>query len=285
MNWDHLRAFLTLVRHGSVRQAALVLGTTHSTVARQLKALELALGAPLFEPAAQGRVLSALGHRILPLAERMETDAQTIGRVAFAEDTSLAGPVCLSVSESLYLSVLAPCLNDFLDRYPMIALELVISDQLSSLHRRDADVVIRITRSPPDSAIGRKVAASPLCPYASAAYLQNRPKLDHWIAIDYDASRAPVLPARTIATASSLTAATRLVSDGRGIAMIPCYQGDTDPRLRRVPGCTPSPDMDIWVLTHEDLTSSPRVRVLMDHLYRAFGELAPLIGGLRPRAG
>lgn len=279
MNWDHLRAFLTFVRQGSVRRAAIVLGTTHSTVARQLKSLESALGGPLFEPASQGRSLSPLGLKILPLAERMETDAAAIGRAAFAEDTSLAGPVCVSVSESLYLSVLAPVLDGFLRQFPMISLDLVMSDHLSNLPRREADVVVRITRTPPESAVGRKVAGSPLCPYASVAYLENRPRLDRWVAIDYGPSRLPVLPARTVATTSTLPSAARLIRDGQGIGMLPCYWGDTDPDLVRLPGFEPVPDMDVWVLTHADLKTNPRVRALMDFLYDAFGDLAPVIAG------
>ncbi|WP_422377618.1 LysR family transcriptional regulator [Roseibium sp.] len=282
MHWDHLRAFLTFLREGSVRQAARSLNTTHSTVARQLKALEADLGGALFEPGPKGRALTPLGRRILPLAERMEQDAAAIGRAAFAEDTSLAGPVCLSVSESLYLSVLAPVLDRFLHQFPMITLELAMSDHLSSLSRREADVVIRITKSPPDSAIGRKVSTSPLCAYAAPVYLENRPKLDRWIAIDYDPSLKPVLPARTVATTSTLPSAARLMRDGQGIGLIPCYFGDTDPGLVRLPGHDPVPDMDIWVLTHADLKTNPRVRVLMDFLYDAFGELAPILAGTGP---
>ena len=279
MHWDHLRAFLTFLREGSVRQAAKNLNTTHSTVARQLKALEADLGGALFEPGPKGRDLTPLGRRILPLAERIEADAAAIGRAAFAEDTSLAGPVCLSVSESLYLSALAPVIDRFLCQYPMITLDLVMSDHLSSLPRREADVVIRITRTPPDSAVGRKVADSPLCAYAAPAYLENRPKLDRWIAIDYEPSLRPVLPARIVATTSTLPSAARLMRDGQGIGLIPCYYGDTDPGLARLPGHDPVPDMDLWVLTHADLKTNPRVRVLMDFLYEAFVELAPLISG------
>eukprot|EP00903_Cladosiphon_okamuranus_P002061 g2059.t1 len=211
--------------------------------------------------------------------KRMEADAAAIGRAAFAEDTSLAGPVCLSVSESLYLSVLAPVLDRFLRQFPMITLDLVMSDHLTSLPRREADVVIRITRTPPESAIGRKVATSPLCAYAAPTYLENRPKLDRWVAIDYEPSRTPVVPARIVATTSTLPSAAQLMRDGQGIGLIPCYFGDPDPGLVRLPGIDPMPDMDLWVLTHADLKTNPRVRVLMDFLYEAFGDLAPVIAG------
>ncbi|MBO6894225.1 MAG: LysR family transcriptional regulator [Roseibium sp.] len=279
MHWDHLRAFLTFIREGSVRRAARTLNTTHSTVARQLKALEADLGGPLFEPGPEGRTLTALGHRIVPMAERMEADAAAISRAAFAEDTSLAGPVCLSVTEGLYLNVFAPVIDDFLRHFPMITLELVMSDALSSLSRREADVVIRITNTPPDSAIGRKLAASPICPYVAPKYLVERPRLDRWIALDYEPARAPVLPAHVVATASSLQSAAHLIRAGQGIGILPCFQGDTDPGLIRLPGHSPLPDMDIWILTHTDLKTNARVRALLDHIYNAVPEFAPIISG------
>lgn len=285
MHWDHLRAFLTFIREGSVRRAAKTLNTTHSTVARQLKALETDLGGPLFEPGPDGRMLTPLGHRIVPMAERMEADAAAIGRAAFAEDTSLAGPVCLSISEGLYLNAFAPVVDSFLRHFPMITLELVMSDLLSSLSRREADVVIRITKTPPDSAIGRKIAASPLCPYVSPKYLADRPKLDRWVALDYEPALSPVLPARTVATASSLQSSARLIGSGQGIGILPCFQGDPDPNLIRLPGHAPLPDKDIWVLTHTDLKTNARVRVLLDHIYEAIPELAPIISGQNDSKG
>jgi DNA-binding transcriptional LysR family regulator len=279
MHWDHLRAFLTFIREGSVRRAAKTLNTTHSTVARQLKALEADLGGPLLEPGPEGRTLTPLGHRIVPMAERMEEDAAAIRRAAFAEDTTLAGPVCLSVSEGLYLNVFAPVIDGFLRHYPMISLDLVMSDALSSLSRREADVVIRITNKPPDSAIGRKLAPSPLCAYVAPRYLANRPKLDRWVALDYGPSLTPILPARVVATASSLQSAAQLIRSGHGIGVLPCFQGDTDPDLIRLPDHDPMPDMDIWILTHTDLKANARVRVLLDYIYCAVPKIAPIVSG------
>ena len=141
-------------------------------------------------------------------------------------------------------------------------------------------MVIRITKTPPDSAVGRKLAESPMCLYAAPEYLANRPKLDRWISIDYHLSRNPVIPARVVASVNSVAVATRLIRSGQGVGMIPCYQGDTDPKLVRFPGFDPVPDMSVWVLTHADLKTSPRVRVLMDHLYGAFDRIRPIISAI-----
>ncbi len=203
LDWDDLRVYLAVVRAGSVRGAAKLIGKTHATVSRHIRSLEGELGSPLFERKREGQCLTSLGQRILPLAEKMEASVASIDRVAFSEDTGLAGSVKLSLSESLYIALLYKPIDDFMRRFPMIDLEIIASDYLSSLAMRDADVVIRITRDPPESAYGRKLADSPLAAYASKGYLVDRPQLDRWIALKYEPARRPVIPARVVAHANS----------------------------------------------------------------------------------
>ena len=143
-----------------------------------------------------------IGRRILPLAEEMEASAAGIDRAAFVADTGLAGPVTVSLSESLFLALLSEPINEFMQRHPMIDVRINASDRLSELAWREADVVVRITRTPPESSFGKKVADSPLAVYAAPHYLASRPPLDRWIALTYDPARQPVLPARAAARSS-----------------------------------------------------------------------------------
>ena len=285
LNWDDLRFFLAVARAGSIRGAARQIGKTHATVSRHVQSLQAALASPVFERRKQGQFLTELGKRILPLAEQVENAVAEIDRAAFSADSGLAGPVRLSLSESLYLSLLFRPIEAFMARYPMIDLEMIATDNLSKLAWREADVVVRITQNPPDAAFGRKVAQSPLAVYASRGYLQSRPKRDRWISQTYEAARAPVIPARVVARADTAALAVRMMQMGRGIGMLPCYIGDTDPELMRLTEVDPIPDMQIWILTHDDLRQNPRVRVLMDHLYLAFGNLRPIIEGRAGLAG
>ncbi len=280
-NWDNLRVFLSVARNDSIRKAAIALGITHATVSRRITVLEEHLGNPLFERTQQGQCLTPLGQRLLPLAEAMEGDVAEINRLAFSADTGLSGPVKLSLSESLYLGLLHKPIDDFMKRFPMIKLDIIASDLISNLAQREADVVIRITRNPPDSAYGRKMADSPLALYASQKYLANRPVPDQWVAMDYEPARKPVLSAHVIAHVSSPTLAARLIKSGHGVGLLPCYLGDTDPGLKRVLEVDLIPDMQIWVLTHQDVRANPRVRVLMDHLYQAFQACRPIIEGVK----
>ena len=278
-NWDNMRMFLAVARAGSVRGAAKQIGTTHATVSRRVQALEVELGSPVLERLRQGQCLTELGQRIMPWAIQAEENFSTIDRMAFSADTGLAGKVRLSLSETLYLSLLDKPIYLFMQRYPMIDVELIASDNMSSLSQREADVVIRITNAPPDAAYGRKIANSPLMAYASNEYLNNRPKRDQWISLDYPPAKKPIIPARVVARANSASLAARLIRLGRGIGLLPCYMGDTDPFLHRVPEVALIPDLQVWVLTHGDVRTNPRVRVLMEHLYQALKDLKPLIEG------
>lgn len=279
LNWDDLRIFLAVARAGSVRGAAKKIGKTHATVSRHVQSLQAALANPVFERRKEGQCLTELGRQILPLAEQVENNVAEIDRVAFSADSGLAGGVKLSLSESLYLALLYKPIDQFMTRYPMIDLDILATDNLSKLAWREADVVVRITRSPPAGAFGRKLADSPLALYGAPEYLASRPKRDRWISFGYEPARQPVVPARVVARADTMAASARLIQMGKGIGLLPCYFGDTDPGLRRLDDVAPIPDMQIWILTHDDLRKNPRVRALMDHLYEAFEVLRPVIEG------
>lgn len=281
LDWNDLRVFLAVVRAGSVRGAAKQIGKTHATVSRHIRSLQDALGNPVLERRQEGQCLTELGNRILPLAEQVEENVAAIDRAAFSADTGLAGSVRLSLSESLYVALLHQPIDDFMQRYPMIELDIVATDDLVKLAMRDADVIIRITTNPPEAAYGKKLADSPLAVYASPEYLQSRAGVDRWIALDYEPARTPVIPARVVANVDTPALAAKMIAMGRGIGILPCYMGDTDADLTRVDGMKTIPDMQIWGLTHDDLRSNPRVRALMDHLYEAFDKLRPIIEGKR----
>jgi DNA-binding transcriptional LysR family regulator len=280
-DWDDIRVFLATARAGTVRGAARRLGVTHATVSRRLHGLEDKLGAQLFERSAEGRVLSPVGHGIMPVAEQIEDRMAEIDRRAFAQDTRMAGPVRLSVSESFFQSILHPCLTAFQTRYPMIEIELTSTDRLSNPGKREADIVVRITNTPPESAYGRRIAASPLACYGSKSYLENRPRLDRWVALTHKAAFEPIVPARRVATANSGMAAARLIGNGHGIGLLPCYVGDADPDLHRVPDTALIPDLDIWILVHADIRSTPRVRALLDYIYASVEDSRDVIEGKR----
>ena len=278
-DWDDIRLFLAVSRTGTVRGAAQKLGLTHATVSRRLHQLEEKLGAQLFDRTSTKHVLTATGHRVLEDAIEAESHMAAIDRTAFAQDRRLAGKIRLSMLESLYLAVLAPALPRFFEHHPLIEIDLITTDLISNLAQREADIVIRITRTPPETALGRKLADSPLKVYGAPAYLENRPELDRWIALTHEPARIPPMPARTILTANSLITAQGLIEAGSGLGKLPCFLGDGNPKLTALSEYELEPDMEIWGLMHPDLKDSPKVRALMDFIYEVFDKERARIDG------
>ncbi|MBL4907319.1 MAG: LysR family transcriptional regulator [Sneathiella sp.] len=282
-DWDDLKIFLAISREGSVRAAARSLGTTHATVSRRLKILEGKLDAPLFEKGIDGAELSELGHTILASAEEVEKSVSRIDRVAFAKETSLAGSIRLTISEDLYSCVLAEDLAIFQTQNPQIELEITASNQMSNLARRETDLAIRITKAPPHGAFGRKIADSPLAIFTSLGYLENRPSLDRWITLDYKGASKPLTPGNIVGHSNSARVAQHMIRNGTGIGLLPCFMGDSDPELVRMPRTAPLPDNEIWALVHSDIRKNPRVRALLNYIYEIFKTHRPLIEGDCPR--
>ncbi len=282
-NWNDLKIFLAISRSGSVRGAAKDLGTTHATLSRRLKSLEEELASPLFERGRNGALLTPFGEKIKSSAERAEKAMEEVDRIAFSEEAALYGPVKLSMYEELYTSLLSQDLALFQTQNPGIELEIMTSETMSNLDKREADIALRITKTPPLGAVGRKMSDSPLAVYASTDYLGNRPREDRWIYTSYEAVSGR-LPRGTVAGKSNSARVARyMIREGTGIGLLPCFIGDTDPELQRLPGSSLVADNEIWALVHSDTRKNPRVRVLLDFIYKIFAGHRPVLEGKRPQ--
>ena len=278
-NWDDLRIFQAMIGARSIREAAASLNTTHATISRRIRVLEDELGHTLFERGRDGYNATDFAKGIIGFVDSVAENVAAIDRAAFANEYGFAGTIRFSLLEDLYHCILAEPLNAFMQRHPLINLIVETTSTLTNLGRREADVIVRITNTPPDQAFGRKVANSPLAGYASQTYLDNRPVLDRWIALDYAPEIDPQLHARTAFRSNSLSVVADTLRNGHGIGILPCFVGETLPGLVRVPEIPLKPDMEIWVLTHEDVRNNPRVRALMDYLYQVFSQQRNLIEG------
>lgn len=282
-DWDDIKVFLAVSRSNTIRGAARSLGTTHATVARRLKTLESRLGSALFERLKDGHRLTEAGRSVMAIAQDTERQMSEIGRRAFGHDLRLAGTVRISLSVCLYQSVLSRFMPRFAEQYPMLDIDVIATDQIINLAQRETDIAIRITRNPPVSAVGRKLADSPLGVFASPGYLASRPALDRWVSLKYETASRPVLPARIVAQTNSAVVAQQMIRDGLGIGLLPCFIGDNNPGLVRLPGTKPIADNEIWLLTHADVSKNRRVRVCVDFIYRLFGEMEAAIDGRSER--
>ena len=278
MNWDDLRFFLAVARAGTLQAAARQLGVDHTTVSRRIKALEAGLGQALFARHLAGHELSPAGLALLPKAEAMEQAALAVLQPANQPADApheLSGVVRVGATEGFGAAILAPALAQLGQAHPRLTVDLLAVPRAVHLSKREADVAIAV--SPPES--GRLVVQR-LCDYhlhlaAHQDYLVAHPALDslsdlrahRLIGYIPDLLYAPELRyldeihpglAATIRS-SSINAQQRLLAQGAGIGVLPCFIGDADPALRPVlPGQRIM--RSFWIVTHKDTHNLARVR-------------------------
>ena len=288
MNWDDLRYFLALCRDGSVSRAGASLGVTHTTVARRIAALESALGARLFDRGADGYAMTQLAENIYDNALRIEQRAMAIDREVFGKDAALSGNLKVTAPYDFASNVLVPRMGDFRKTYPEIELELLTTTGLLDMAAREADIAVRLTESPPEYLVGRRVLPLVHGIYATPAYLKscgNRPDVllfrgddarPDWVSKHFPDAR---LGMRIDNVSVMLTA----VVNGLGIARMPCFIGDHERKVRRLRLELSPSSWGVWVLSHVDLRSTARVRVAREYLGHIIEGQRDLIGGEHSR--
>ncbi len=147
-DWDDLRFYLAVARHGSLSAAAGRLEVNHSTISRRLAAFETQLGVQLFDRLPNGTRLTRAGREILDTAHRIEADMAAIEQRLGDRDLSPTGLLRVTAPEALVTRVLAPRVAEFNRRYPDIELGLIAADEPLSLYRREADVALRAAALP-----------------------------------------------------------------------------------------------------------------------------------------
>jgi DNA-binding transcriptional LysR family regulator len=294
MNWDDIKIFLAMVRHATVRAAADLLGTSHSTVARRIIALEKGLGVRLFDRTAHGYNLTPAGKDILATAESMEREVMTLERRVVGRDQKLTGHVRVATSDFLATHLLIPSLPAFGRQYPEINVEIVTGYESLDIEKREADIALRITPKPPPHLVGKRLAAVAFAPFVSRDYLRQhdlQPSTSCWIGYQRNASEAtpdwvhnsayPHLPVRGVF--ESLLSQLSAARAGLGIGMLPCLLGDPDPLLVRLePGKQP-PILELWLLTHRDVRTTARLRTLMQFIAGVMGQNKALLEGREGR--
>jgi DNA-binding transcriptional LysR family regulator len=283
-DWNDFRHFLAIARAGTLVGAAKALGVEHSTVGRRLSALESALGTKLFARSPDGLALTRPGQEILPLAEEMGARADAIERRISGEDARIAGTVRVTASEALS-GYLATKLSALGERHPELMVEMLSGNRAYDLLHGEADLAIRVREVTEPNLIVRKIGQAVWSLYASPAYVARKGKPEdpadlagHDI-VGFDESLAGVPGAlwlaehatgtKTVLRGNSIMAAFNAATFGVGIAVLPCFLGDAEPRLERL---TPRVlgARDVFLVVHPDLTRVARVRAVMDFVIETF---------------
>jgi DNA-binding transcriptional LysR family regulator len=296
MEWDDLRIVLAVVREGTLSGAARRLGVTHSTVFRRLGAIEDQMGARLFERFRDGYAPTPAGETAAASAARLEDEVLTLERRLSGQDLRPSGTVRITTTDTLG-TILMRHLPAMRALHPEIQFEIAISNAMANLTRREAEIAIRPTPEPPEILVGRRIADIAHAIYGSRAYLSRHEDKDlsshHWIALD-DALASTVIgrwihenlrAAHITCRVDALPTLRDAAVAGLGLALLPCYLGDPASGLRRLtPKTLAEPRSALWLLTHDDLRRTARIRATLDFLAKAFASERARFEGRRTNA-
>lgn len=301
VDWEDLHYFVAVGRTGSLSGAARELRVNHSTVFRRIRALERSLGVRLFDRLPGGYVLTAAGEEMMSAARRVEDEIHALDRKVTGRDVELRGAIRVTTTDTLAARFVQPHLFGFHERYPGIAIELIVSNEFHSLPKREADIAIRPTRSPPETLVGRRLSGLAWALYGAPAYLDRRgtpyaPKdLPRHVFVCADEELRHVAAARWVARhaagahiayrSNSFLAQLGAVRAGFGLAVLPCFLADTEPGVRRVFAPDESLMSELWCLTHPDLRDTARIRAFTAHIAEAVAGERDLLEGRNPHPG
>ncbi|MEM8755918.1 MAG: LysR family transcriptional regulator [Pseudomonadota bacterium] len=263
--WDDLRFALAVAREGGLSGAARRLSVTHATVSRRLDRLEARLGRRLFERGAAGLVPTEAGRRVAAEAERVEASLHGLDRDLAGRD-ELAGPLVVTLPPALLTPGLSADLAAFAAARPTIELTVLGDNRLASLHRREADVALRVTRAPAESLWGLKVSPQRAAWFGRPGMGSAAPR----IVFTPSRGATPEATGPAALFTDDMLAAVAFARAGGGIARLPLAIGGAAPELARVARLRSVDFSPIWLLTHPDLRRAPRVRAFMDFAAAAF---------------
>lgn len=289
-NWALIPSFLAAHNQGSLLGAARELGISQPTVGRHLQQLERQLGTPLFERTPRGLVPTAAAARLAEAARTMESGALTLLRGAQQAQTTLSGTVRLSASQPVACHLLPPLLARLRESQPGIRIELVASNALSDLVRREADIAVRMVRPTQGALVARKLGEVALCACAHQDYLRRcgTPEQpsdlltralignDRQTEIErgFAAMGHTIDPERFVLRTDDLIAYWAAVRAGMGIGFVARYLLREDPLVRALLPQLNLPRLPVWLVVHREIRSSRRVKAVWDFLVR---ELPPML--------
>ena len=288
MNWDDLRLFLAVARTGSISGAASQLGVQHSTVSRRIRKFEEKLGTRLLERKTGRYELTQAGENVREASARIEREVLGVDGALLGKDTQQVGPLKVAALNNMASTVLMPMFASFSKKLPQIELHIIVSNIDASLSQREADVAIRLTNTPTDTLIGKRLATVASCIYGSRKYLKQLRKRGgepDWIGVEccgFHKSWTKQLSSEQshhfYSDDTQLTHAA-LRSD-LGVSILPCFMGDSDPLLERYGEPDPAYNLGLWILLHPDLKRTARVLAFRDHMIQAANENKELFEGL-----
>ena len=285
-DWRLVRSFLAVLDLGSLLAAARSLGVSQPTLGRHITELESQLASVLFERTGRGLLPTRTALQLAQAARQMQDGALQLSRTLAGTKSQASGTVRITASVPVAVQLLPPILLDLRLALPDIQIELVSSNQVSNLLRREADIAIRMVRPDQTSLVARKLGETAVGAYAHRDYLARRgvPTLpaellqhelvgsdtDPAIRQGFEAMGFPVPREAFALRSDDLLVQWQAVRAGLGIGFLADYQARLDPAVQPVlAGQLQIPPLPMWLAVHREIRTSRHIRAVFDFLATA----------------
>ncbi len=287
MDWDKLRIFYAAAEAGSFTHAGETLGLSQSAVSRQVSALEQDMQVPLFHRHARGLILTEQGEVLFRTVQDVTQKLES-ARMRLSDNRERPhGELKVTTTVGIGTNWLTPRLGEFLELYPDVKVNVILSDSELDLAMREADVALRVREPVQPDLIRRRLFTMHFHAYAAANYLKRngQPRtlddLDRHRILTYGttggsylndinslqyAGRDPKTPRPSALTINNITALRRAVLNGVGIAVLPDYLVEADGGLVQILPQADMPELDCYLVYPEELKNVARVQVFRDFL-------------------
>lgn len=269
-----LEVLLAVARGGTLAEAGRRLAADPSTVFRSVQRVEKQLGQTLFNRSRSGYLPTEMTQQIAAHAERIEAELEAARTASTAAQGEVSGLVRVTTTDSVLYGLIIPLLGELKALHPHLELELVCSNEVANLTKRDADIAIRGTMRPPDHLVGHHLGRASFAVFGAAEMFKGKRQpsirpLDayDWIVLDDAMPEHPAVRWRkkhypkSIARyrVNSQMAVAEAVRAGLGIAVLPTYKARDDVRLKALTPALDDCAIDLWVLTHPESRHLRRV--------------------------
>lgn len=281
-DWNHIRAFLATAETGSFSAAARQLRQTQPTLSRQIAALEQDLGVMLFERVGRTLEITQAGLELLDHTRKMGDAANRIALTASGQAQSIEGRVRITASDVMSAYVLPDLLREIRVQAPRLRIDVIASNDIQDLMRREADIAIRHVRPDQPDLIAKLVQEASGHFYATTEYLNRagRPKskqdLSRHEFISFGDNNQMIAYLKPLGIhltnenfrlgSQNGIVAWEYAKQGFGIAPMSQTVGDAAPGMERVCPGMEAITFPIWLTTHRELHTSRRIRLVYDLL-------------------
>ena len=288
LDWNQLKAFLETAETGSLSAAARKLGLTQPTLSRQVAAIEQRMGVTLFERVGKAMALTPTGMDLLEHARAMGTAAQALGVAASGRSQEVGGVVSVSATDAVASYLLPALVRRLREQEPSILIEVIPSNAFSDLLRREADIAIRHAKPEQPELIARLIREASACFYASEDWVRTHghPRsAEEAAALPFVGSDRsgqylgylrqhglPLTEANFSCYADHTVAHWALVRQGMGIGAMMDEIAQATPGIVRVLNDVPPVIFPIWLVTHRELRTARRIRVVFEALAQGLQE-------------